>query len=263
MSIDKSKKFLYLERNYSLLQETLFTEVIYVSVSVLRTVILYFLLMFAMRIMGKRQLGELQPSEFIVTLLLSDLAAVPMQDNALPLFNGVLPILVLVALELFVSGALLKIPKIAKLISGSPIAIINDGKIDIKAMKKLRLTIDDLTESLRQKDIFEIESVQYAVAETNGTISAYCYPQYQTVTQRDMKLKSKDSMPVPIIGDGTISQWALSLIGHDEKWLYRYLEKKGYAVEDVFIMAADKSDRIYLVPYDRIEECDESSKDCG
>lgn len=226
------------------------------SVSVLRTVILYFLLMFAMRIMGKRQLGELQPSEFIVTLLLSDLAAVPMQDNALPLFNGVLPILVLVALELFVSGALLKIPKIAKLISGSPIAIINDGRIDIKAMKKLRLTIDDLTESLRQKDIYDIESVQYAVVETNGSISVYCYPSYQAVTQRDMKLKSNDSMALPVITDGTISKWALSMTAHDEKWLNHYLKKKGYSADDIFLMAVNKNDRVYLVTYKQVKEVD-------
>ena len=233
------------------------------SVSVLRTVILYFLLVFAMRIMGKRQLGELQPSELIVALLLSDLAAVPMQDNDLPLTNGILPIFVLVALELLISGALLKFPSLAKLVSGSPIPIIIDGKIDIRAMKKLRLTVDDLADSLRQKDIFDIESVQYAVAETNGTISTYCYPSYQTVTQRDIQLSTKDAMALPIITDGTISQWALTLTEHDEQWLHRYLDKKGLAVSDVFIMAVNKYNRVYLVSYEQLKERDESSNDCG
>ena len=114
------------------------------GISVLRTVILYFLLMLAMRIMGKRQIGELQPSEFIVALLLSDLAAVPMQENDLPLLNGILPILILIALELIISGVLLKLPIIGKAISGTPVPIIKDGVIDVNAMNKLRITVDDL-----------------------------------------------------------------------------------------------------------------------
>lgn len=233
------------------------------SVSVIRTVILYFLLMFAMRVMGKRQLGELQPSEFIVALLLSDLAAVPMQDNGLPLFNGVLPILVLVSLELLISGALLKFPSITKLISGSPIAVIKDGSVDIKAMRKLRLTVDDLAESLRQKDIYDLSTVQYAVVETSGTINAYCYPAYQALTKQDMKIKSKESMPLPIITDGTVSEWALAMTEHDEKWLHNYLKKHKLTCNDIFIMTADKNDRICVVTYQQLKDGEKSSKDCG
>ena len=152
------------------------------TISVVRTVILYLLLIAAMRLMGKRQLGELQPSELVVTLLLSDLAAVPMQENGLPLMNGVLPILVLVSLELLISGAMLKSPAIARLISGSPLPIIQDGKVSEKVMRRMRITVDDLLESLRQQNIFDIRQVQYAIVETNGHISAYCYPRFQPAT---------------------------------------------------------------------------------
>ncbi len=226
------------------------------GISVLRTVILYFLLMLAMRIMGKRQIGELQPSEFIVALLLSDLAAVPMQENDLPLLNGILPILILVAMELFVSGVLLKIPSVAKLISGTPIPIIKDGKIDMKAMNKLRITVDDLAESLRQKDIFEIESVQYAIAETNGTITAYCYPPYQAATKEDVGNKEKDAMPLLVISDGTILEWAVKLTGHNKKWIDEYLHKRQLQAEDVFLMTVNKFNSTYLVTYDDLKKGD-------
>lgn len=226
------------------------------AISVLRTVILYFLLMLAMRIMGKRQIGELQPSEFIVALLLSDLAAVPMQENDLPLLNGILPILILIALELIISGVLLKLPAVTKVISGTPIPIIEDGKIDVKAMNKLRITVDDLAESLRQKDIFEIESVQYAIAETNGTISAYCYPPYQSATKDDLGITQKDAMPLLVISDGTILEWAVKLTGHDVQWIDEYLHARKLQASDVFLMTVNKFDNTYLLTYDDIKKGD-------
>ena len=222
------------------------------SISVLRTVILYFLLMLAMRIMGKRQIGELQPSEFIVALLLSDLAAVPMQENDLPLLNGILPILTLITLELIISGVLLKLPAVSKIISGSPIPIITNGKIDVKAMKKLRITVDDLAESLREKDIFEIESVQYAIAETNGSISAYCFAPYQAVTKSDMQICKQDAMPLLVISDGAILEWAVKLTGHDAQWIDDHLSKRGLAVSDVFLMTVNRFDNTYILTYEEV-----------
>ncbi len=222
------------------------------SISVLRTVILYFLLMFAMRVMGKRQIGELQPSEFIVALLLSDLAAVPMQENDLPLLNGILPILTLITLELIISGVLLKLPAVSKIISGSPVPIIKEGKIDVKAMKKLRITVDDLAESLREKDIFEIESVQYAIAETNGSISAYCFAPYQAATKQDLKITKQEAMPLLVISDGTVLEWAVNLTGHDTQWIDDFLSKRGLKVDDVFLMTVNRFDHTYLLTYDEM-----------
>ncbi len=205
------------------------------TISVIRTVILYLLLMAAMRLMGKRQLGELQPSELVVTLLLSDLAAVPMQENGLPLLNGVLPILVLVSVELLLSGVMLKFPPIAKLVSGSPIPIIRDGVVDAAALRRLRMTVEDLDESLRQQDVFDIRQVQYAIAETNGHISVYCYDETE--------------MPVVIISDGTLCDWGMRLCGMTEEALGRYLQKQRCRQQDVFLLTATKEGPLHLLTH--------------
>ena len=218
------------------------------TVSVIRTIIIYFVLMLSMRIMGKRQLGELQPTELVVTLLLSDLAAVPMQENSLPLFNGVLPIMVLVAIEVVISVLMLKYPAISRLVSGSPMPVIKDGKVDQQVMKQLRLTVDDLVESLRQQDIFDIREVQYAIAETNGHISAYCYPPYQNAKAGDIRDHIKDTgMPVVVVSDGKRSDWGLALCNLDNKWLQKQLEKKGCALDDVFLLTATKTGDCFLL----------------
>lgn len=210
------------------------------TISVIRTVILYLLLMIAMRLMGKRQLGELQPSELVVTLLLSDLAAVPMQENGLPLLNGVMPILVLVSLELLLSGAMLKFPSVAKLISGSPIPVIRDGVLDMAALKRLRMTMEDLEESLRQQDIFDVSQVQYAIAETNGHISAYRY--------------GEEEMPIVVVSDGSLCDWGMQLCGMTEEQLTRYLRKKRCEQKDVFLLTATKSGPHYLLTYADVKE---------
>ena len=205
------------------------------TISVIRTVILYLLLMLAMRLMGKRQLGELQPSELVVTLLLSDLAAVPMQENGLPLLNGVLPILVLVSLELLLSGAMLKFPAINKLVGGTPVPVIKDGVVDTCALKSLRMTVEDLEEALRQQDIFDVAQVQYAIAETNGHISAYSY--------------NGQDMPVVVISDGSLCDWGMRLCGLSEETLQRYLRKKRCEQKDVFLLTATKNGPHHLLTY--------------
>lgn len=205
------------------------------TISVIRTVILYLLLILAMRLMGKRQLGELQPSELVVTLLLSDLAAVPMQENGLPLLNGVLPILVLVGVELLLSGLMLKVPAVGKFIAGTPIPIVKDGIVDASALKRLRMTVEDLEESLRQQDIFDIRQVQYAIAETNGHISVYQY--------------SEAPMPIVVISDGALCDWGMRLCGMTEERLARYLRKKRCTKEDIFLLTATKDGPHHLLTY--------------
>lgn len=219
------------------------------TIAIIRTVILYLLLTVAMRLMGKRQLGELQPSELVVTFLISNLAAVPMQENALPLFSGVLPILVLIALEIITSCLMLKFPLIARLVSGSPLTIIKDGKLDETAMRRLRITVDDLIETLRQQNIFDIRQVQYAIAETNGHITAFCYAEHQPATLGDVSEKKPpdNGMPAVIISDGKRSAWGLSLCGLDDKWVDRQLKKRGCTQEQVFLLTADKTGSSFLL----------------
>lgn len=225
------------------------------TVSVIRTVILYAVLVLAMRIMGKRQLGELQPSELVVTLLLSDLAAVPMQENGLPLTNGLLPILVLVALELLLSGAMLKFPWVARLVAGTPMTVIRDGRLQEPVMRKLRISVEDLTEALRQQEVFDIRQVQYAVAETNGHISVYCYPRFQPATAEDVgRSPADEGMPVVVISDGRLCAWGLALCGLDEAWVERILEDHRCSREAVFLLTASKSGKHYLLKRDEVKE---------
>ena len=140
------------------------------TITAIRTVIIYIFLIIAMRIMGKRQLGELQTVELVVTLMISDLAAVPMQESGMPLLVGLIPIFVLVAMELLRSGLMLKLPWVSRMISGNPIVIVNNGKLEEKALKRLRLTLDDLMEALRQQNYFDLRDIQYAVAEDAGQL---------------------------------------------------------------------------------------------
>lgn len=218
------------------------------TISVIRTVILYVLIMGSMRLMGKRQIGELQPSELVVTLLLSDLASVPMQENGLPLLNGVLPIVVLVAMELLLSGIMLKWPTMSRLISGSPVPIIIDGHVDERAMRRLRITVDDLVESLRRQEIFDLGQVQYAIAETNGHISAFCYSQFQAATAQDVGVVPEDDgMPVVIVSDGQCSDWGMCLCALDRMWLENTLTAHGCSLEQVFLLTATKTGEHFLL----------------
>jgi uncharacterized membrane protein YcaP (DUF421 family) len=210
--------------------------------------------MIAMRVMGKRQLGELQPSELVVTLLLSDLAAVPMQENGLPLFNGILPILVLVALEISLSALMLKFAPISRLISGTLMRVIKDGKVYEKVMRRMRITADDLIEALREQNIFDLRQVQYAIAETNGHISVFCYPQYQPATLGDVSTKKPPDvgMPVIIISDGRRSDWGLSLCNFDDRWLDRQLKKHNYTQEQIFLLTATKKGDVFILTKDDV-----------
>lgn len=174
--------------------------------TVTRTAILYFVVIICMRIMGKRQVGELQPSELVITILISELASIPMQDLNRPVSSGVIAILVLVLLELIVSALTLKSDIFRKIFEGKSAVIIQNGVIDQKVMKKLRVTIDDLLEGLRQAGNFSIEKVNYAVMETNGRISVQLKEDFDTATRQDMNIKSKsEGLPKVLISDGKIA----------------------------------------------------------
>ena len=155
-------------------------------ISFIRTVILLVCVVAAVRLMGKRQIAQLQPVELVITILLSQIAATPMQDNDLPLLNTVVALLVLAGIEIILSAAGMKNKKIRTLLEGNPVVVIKDGVPDRKQLSRLRYTEDDITEALRQKDIFDISQVQYAVAETNGALSVILKPEFRTPTVSDV-----------------------------------------------------------------------------
>ncbi|MDD2418422.1 MAG: DUF421 domain-containing protein [Oscillospiraceae bacterium] len=218
------------------------------SIIAIRTVIIYILVITAMRIMGKRQLGELQPAELVVALLISDLAAVPMQENGMPLLNGIIPILILVALELLLSGLMLKVPFFQRLIGGRSKIIINDGKIDVKALNGIRMTIEDLMEALRQQSIFDLREVQYAIVEPNGRTSFLLKPGNRPATCQDLELSVPDNgIPMIIISDGKISRWGLDVCGLDKAWVNQVLIDNNCTINDVFLLMADRDRTYHLI----------------
>ncbi len=206
-----------------------------------RAVILYLLIVISLRLMGKRQLGELQPSELVITILISNIASIPIEDPSIPMATGIIPILVLVGFELIVSSISLSSKRFRCLISGKPVVIIKDGKIDIKAMKKLRFSIDDLMESLRGNSIFDLNDVLYAIVETTGSVSVLEKFDAQTVTPKILKIKGESTMPpLIVISDGEIMSKALVELKLTEKWLMSILRTEKLSPKDIFIMTADQ-----------------------
>ena len=212
-----------------------------------RAIILYFLIIFSIRLMGKRQLGELQPSELVITILMSNIATLPIEDINIPMIMGVVPIFTLVCLDVFMSQLSLYSRKVRRLFSGTPKIIISDGKIDESVMKKLRFSIDDLMESLRSVQVFDISEVQLAIVETTGKISVYQKQSCQPCTPNDLGIAVKRKNPPQlIVADGEVVENALDFIGVERKWLPETLYKENCPLEKVFIMTCDE-DKIYTL----------------
>ena len=217
------------------------------SIVFIRAIILYIIVIASVRIMGKRQIGELQPSELVITILVSNIATLPLEDLNIPLTMGILPILSLVCFEVLMSWVTLKSKKIRHIISGTPKVIIRDGILDQKVMKDLRYSVDDLMTALRSNNIFDISEVQYAVVETNGSVSVYEKYPYRNITNMDMNIQGKTcDPPVIIIADGRIVPQGLIDAGLERQWATELLERKHIRESDVFLLIADK-DRNYTL----------------
>lgn len=208
---------------------------------VLRAAVLYFLVIFAVRLMGKRQIGELQPAELVVTILISNIATLPVEDQNLPLLMGVVPVLVLVSFEVIVSWASLRWRRLRRLISGSPKIIISNGTVDQQVMKTLRFSLDDLMTALRSGGVFDINEVQMAVVETNGSVSVYQKTPYQPAAKGDLKdnLQAKRP-PEVLIADGVISPEGMAAAGYTKHRLAAMLQKQKVAAEEVFLLTVDE-----------------------
>ena len=212
-----------------------------------RTVILYLLLMIGLRLMGKRQIGELEPSELVLTLIISDLAAVPMQDFGIPLVNGVFPIVILLCLSMVLSFINLKSVRFRAILCGKPAIIIQNGRLVQQAMNKTRLTIDELYEQLRGQGITDLKSVKYAILETNGKISALLYTSESPVTPKVLGTQVKDDtlLPILLINDGRVMTDNLRASGRDMAWLDGQLKVRGLSSpREVFFLTVDESGRV-------------------
>jgi len=214
-----------------------------------RTLLLYVAIIVAVRLMGKRQVGEMQPSELVITILVSAVASVPMQDLDIPLAHGLVPVFTLIAAEVLVSALTLKWVGLRRLLSGKPVSVIQQGKINQEALRKLRLSLDDLLEDLRLNGVFDLRQVAFAQIETNGQLSVLLQAAETPVTARQMGLHASQTGPFYVlISDGKPDLQALKQLGRSTKWLQKILLSKGvHDVREVFLLCADPQENlVYL-----------------
>lgn len=217
-------------------------------ITIIRVVILYLFVSVSIRIMGKRNIGELQPTELVITLLLSEFAAIPIEDNSVPLLNSVIPVMILISLEILNSVISMKSTKFRNLSDGNALLIIKDGKLDQKQLKKLRFTVDDVLSALRQKDVFDITEVAFAVIETNGTLSVLLKPQFQNATKKDVNVKTKkDGFTCPVIIDGVVIKKNLDYCDISSETIEKILEKKNVHRKEIFLMNIDKDKNAEII----------------
>lgn len=219
-------------------------------IAVIRTIILYLLIILGIRLLGKRQIGELEPSELVLSLIIADLAAVPMQDFGIPLLMGLIPILTLLCLSAILSGLTVRSIRFRALLCSRPSIVVQDGKVLSRELNKNRFTVDELMEELRMAGITDLSSVKYAVLETTGRISVLPYVQDQPVTPRAMGLKPREGgLPITIISDGRVLRRNLRARNLSQSWLDQELASRGMkSPREVFLLTVDEGGKVYFSP---------------
>lgn len=211
-----------------------------------RSIVLYILVLIAMRLMGKREIGQLQPFELAIAIMIADLASIPMSDTGIPITNGVVPILGLISMHLIISIINLKSMKAREIICGKPRILVYRGKIDEKALKKERLTLNELQERLRDKDVSNIGDVEFAILETSGQISVIKKPDKRNIMPQDIGiLPDYEGLPYDLVVDGKIMNDNLKAIGKDYNWLKKEINKFGYQPEQALLVTIDGRQQIF------------------
>ncbi len=211
-------------------------------VVLIRTIVLYLFIIIGLRLLGKRQLGELEPAELTLALIIADLASVPMQDNGIPLLTGLVPIVVLLCMATILSVLTTKSIRFRHLICGRPSVVISDGQVVERELRRNRLTVDELLEELRIQGYADPRTVQFAVLETNGQLSVLPRASQMPVTAGQMKVKTQETgLPVIVVSDGRLLTDNLAQQGRNEKWLYRTLAAHGLtSPKQVLLLTVDQ-----------------------
>lgn len=220
------------------------------AIIIIRTFIIYFALLVSMRIMGKRQIGELEISELVVTVLLADVTAMPLQDIGIPLINGLIPLILLLCYEILVAGAVTKNIRFRRFVCGSPSVLVERGRVNQTEMRKNRFTLDELYEELRQQGVTDLSKIEYAILETSGILNVIPFPAERPPTCAQMGIEvPSTSYPTIIINEGRILSGNLAMMGYNEKWLIKELMQRGISdAGDVYLMSVDGLGNIYLAP---------------
>lgn len=211
-----------------------------------RVIILYILLLLVMRLMGKRELGQMQPFELVIAIMIADLASIPLSDTGIPLFDGIIPILALLVLQLIISLINLKSIWGRKIICGAPSILIYRGKIDEKVMKKEKFTINELQERLRENNIFSLGDVEYAILETSGQVTVIQKPEKRNTIPEDFNiLPEYEGIPYDLVIDGKVMHENLKAIGKDYKWLLKETKKFNMKPEEALVITYDAKEQIF------------------
>ena len=216
--------------------------------SYIRTIVLYLVLIVVIRVMGKRQVGQMEPAEFVVPMLVANLASIPMQDAAIPLYSGLVPILVVLGMELTLSGLIMRSVLIRRFFCGKPMILIDNGKIIMDNLRKTRVTLDELTGHLRQKDVLDIQSVPFAILETDGSLSVFPYPKDRPATAKEAGIQAdKQYLPITIVEDGYVSKENLQKAEKDSVWLSGILKKNRATLRDTILLTVDRANHVVFI----------------
>ena len=203
-----------------------------------RTILIYVILVLSMRLMGKRQLGELELGELVITILLSEIASLPMTNPDMPIIFAIIPIIILLTFEISSSILLQKFPKLKNILSVRPNTIIEKGKLNQKELAKIRISIDELLSNLRLNNVADISDVEYAIVESNGRLSVF--------TKKD----AKNGISHLLISDGKLDERNLKHLGYDTSHIYKILEESKCALKNVYILSVDDKSNITLIEKD-------------
>lgn len=213
--------------------------------SYLRTIVLYLILIAVIRVMGKRQIGQMEPTEFVVTMLVANLAAIPMQDGGIPLYSGLVPIVTVLGVELVLSFLSLRSVPFRRLLCGKPVILVENGKILQENLRQTRVTLDELSSLLREKEVMDPKTVQYAILETSGNLSVFLFPKYLPASAKDAGIQaSPQNLPYTIIADGYLYRDNLRLAGKDMHWLDQTLCAYGGDIASTWLLTVDAGDRV-------------------
>ena len=221
-------------------------------VTFFRAIVLYIIVLAVMRLMGKREIGQLQPFELAISIMIADLAATPMTESGIPITNGIMPILGLLVMHLIISVINIKSTKAREIICGKPSLLIFRGKIDQKVLRKERFTINELEERLRDNNVFNIGDVEYAILETSGQVTVIPKPNKRPATPEDFNIEPKyEGIPYDLVVDGKVEYENLKKIGKNYTWLQKQTEKFGIKPEDALIVTIDGDNQFFCQPIEK------------
>ena len=215
----------------------------------LRTVLLYMILIAVVRFMGKRQIGQMEPSEFVVSMLVADLIAIPMQNSGTPIYYGIIPVLTVLGLELLLSGLSMKNLRFRRLLCGKPVILIENGRLLQNNLRRTGVTLDELTSHLREKDVLDLSTVQYAILETNGNLSVFPYPKEMPASAKDAGIMVRQQfLPITIIEDGHLLRSNLAPAKKDEAWVEKVLTQYRATIKSTWLLTVDRANHILFIP---------------